>query len=311
MEAKEIDIVPLDKLNIKDAYKLYNSGLNGSLTFLQFELKYNNGAFGIPECSHLAYFNNKAIGFYGIIPAMVVKDDKKFLAAQACEFITLKEFRKQKVHYQLGKKCYERLIEHDCKFVFGFHSKASFNASKKLAWKTVNKNLFRFHLPLNNYPLMNIVHKLKSKRRKESLFKKLINHQNIAENKIENILSKESGVSIIYDKTYISYKTFSPNYIVEFNNVKFWLKLRGYLEIGAIYYDDTADLQEAINELVSVMRKLPIKEIIITAPYNTQLYHALALKYSPLPSFVIGYLDFAIDYSGVDFLCNSADLDTF
>ncbi|MBC8047257.1 MAG: hypothetical protein H7Y00_10705 [Fimbriimonadaceae bacterium] len=311
MASAPIHIIRLSNDNMKDAHLLYKEVLRGELSFESFSKKYDTVYTGVNHCAHIAYAGNKPIGFYGIVPSYFLHKGKKYLGAEACDFATVKEFRGQAINAKIATQCYEVLKEYDCHFVFGLHSFASYTASKKMHWIEVKRKLFLFRFAVNTFPFVQYMHKLNVFGNADARFKTVFAQYIIERNSFTNLLNSDDGVSALYDEGFLQYKTFSPNYVIEILGVKFWVKMRSFLEIGAVYYKREEDFHNALKHLIQLAKKIYVKEIIINASEGTSLYSALIKLTTPQPSWPAGYLNFRNEMDAAELVFNSADFDTY
>ncbi len=311
MIAADIKIQTLTTENIRDAFFLYKKVMKGSFTYRQFFQKYQTDYAGLPQCSQLAYFNGKPIAFYGAIPCFVKAAGNRLLATQVCDSFTLKEYRKQKINYKLAERCYELLRSYHCSFLFGFQNLASYSAAKKHDWHVANKILFRFHIAIHRTFVSRWIGKLMIKFGYRKKFERVFATMICNERDFHNILDNENGITVDYESGFLQYKTFTPNYFILIGDVKFWVNLKSYFEIGAIDYQDKETLHAALQKLIGLLNSLYISQIILNAPYNSRLYRDLCNWYEPHPSWIIGYLNFDGKVDGAEILVNPADFDTY
>ncbi len=310
IDKKSLGVVKITPANMRDAYQLYSSILNGKLSFNHFYAKYTNKCESLQCIGYLAYVDDKPAGLFGALTNQFEKEGMEFIASQSCDACVSPEFRGSGIITALASECISELKQIGAHFIFGMYSNIQIrSAMEKINWSIINNPVFRFNIIEQPKGIFRISNKLKWLVNKKEFYSQLNKHLQDYDG-FFNILKSEYGIAAVYNSKNMTCRQSNDKYMIELNDVKIWIKIKSYIDIGAIVYNDELSLKIALDNLRSITR-MTGKNLVINAPFNSRLYTALCKYYDPIPSWQIGYLNFKKDFDGAELLCNSADIDTF
>lgn len=291
-----IKIEPLTNERIKDVQSLMQLSLNRFVPLKVLEHKYNGNLY----CEHkhialLAYLEGKAIGFYGIIPMVYMRNEKQILVGQTCDSYTHPEYQGRGLHKALAEETYRRIISLGFKGVWAFHSENTYHSCKKLDWE-VYDNFKRYEINVSGlgsfriYSKFPFLSKLKSKRIERVLNSFVeVDRFPIEKNEGQNWFHLNSD-------NYIAYKNNFYCRILKIQDCFVWIRFDYALHIGAIsnLTEDNATL--VINQLKSLAKSIGSKKIIIQLNPKHPACKILEKRVEAKESFIVGYKNFSSDF---------------
>ena len=208
----DIDDVPSIKM-------LFWKVFRKKVTKKYLEKKYNTSHLGIDYICTIAYFNSKAVAFYGALPQSFICRGQELKVAHAGDSITLPEHQRKGLHFQLAKEAYKVMQENDIKFVYAFHSKKTYLSTKKLGWKK-HKRMLRFHIKTHSLPIAKLVNKFDFNNVYDIFCNEKLSED--AYLKLRLIGQDKFCQAITHD--YINYKnSFNNHYCLEIDDCVFWV----------------------------------------------------------------------------------------
>lgn len=265
--------------------------------------KYNTFYAKCGPLASIAFLKDEPVAFYGAIPVEIKKGADSFLAAHACDSMTLKKYRGKGLHYQLALLSYDEMKRQNIKFVFAMHSDNTLKATGKLNWQT-GKPLSRFHVKVNLPKAIKFLSVLKNKT-------KITGVEEINRKYFFNPLGNMDRMHINYSDSYLNYKCFSDNKIIELAGCQFWLKMNNSIWIGAVNGLNENNMDEVLKELQLFSIKNKTDELIFQTSKDNHMHQLLSKKFNPVDSFPVGYLSFDKSIDPEELLLNFADLDSF
>lgn len=310
-KSRKYEFVPLTEDNIMLLQGLYQEVFGISYSLEQIKAKYRPAYTGIEAQGHFAFYQDKAVAFHGAIPVLMNYKGHIELSAQYGDAMTLKDHTGQGLFTRLGELSDERLKLHGVKFVWGFPNQNSeYGYVNKLNWKGKERmRCYIFKLkPLSSELVF----------RKTKVFEK--NKQAQIKKKLKPLIIKKSGsLSIDFEHgggvdrsdAHYAYKSFSPNYFIQLNETKVWIKTLGGLLVGDMEAKSGNQVNQTILELKKLANELGLNKVVIQASPGSKLNQILAKKYNSIDSWLIGYKNFnsEIPFEELDF--TYGDLDTF
>lgn len=278
-----------------------------SLTYLKN--KYDTSIFGMKYICTIAFDDKKPIAFYGAIPQGFRINNHSFFVAQGCDSITLPQYQKQGLHYNLALKAYEIMKEKKVKFVYSFLNENSYYSTKKLGWKAPIK-MKRFHLNIPTLPISRITNKLGLQKLYIPLVDFFLNQYAVNHLSEIDTLNKKNGNN--YSEGFFIYKnSFNKHYLLKLHQCFFWVKVKAILEVGFFVANSKSDFKNAIGQLKKLAFLMGCNEILFQVSTNSKMYEFLQEIANPKESWLVGYLPFedSIDMNQLEF--TYADLDTF
>ena len=292
--------------NIKDVLFLFNSVFDFKATLPYLQKKYDTSYTHAKHLTYLLYDNDTPIAFYGALAQLFNFNGKKVLGVHACDSIVMPNYQRKGIHKFLAGKAYELMKTEHVKFVYAFHSEATFYSCKKLNWEE-HKNFRCFIFKTGAFPIIKIAKRVGLKNLHKNYVNKYL--KKYIATSFEN--SNSQSLSVDYSPAFFKYKCFTNNYIIELDNVKWWIKISSGIMVGDVNFNSEEDLFKSINSLKKLGRKIGCSEITMQAYPETILEKALTKKYDSFESWVLGVkkLDIDFDISGLS--PNFGDLDTF
>lgn len=301
----------LNKSNIEHLVFLYKKvfGTRYALDFVKS--KYLNDYTGITAQGHFAFFKNKPVAFHGAIPVLMKQGDQIELCAQYGDAMTLKSHTGNGLFTILGKKTDTLLQELGVQFVWGFPNQNSeYGYVNKLDWQGTER-MQCYIIKINTAPTEQLYRKSKvfskyNQNRIEHKLRKLI----IPKQNLHSIDTDEYGGIDRSDQFY-KYRSFTPNYFIELNGIKAWIKPKGGLLVGDIEVQSSQQIMRSIEDLKELASSLGLNQLIIQASPKSKLNQVLKNELKPIDSWLIGYKNFSskLDLSKLQF--TYGDLDTF
>lgn len=303
----------LTKERFKDLQELYQKVFGNYYTLEYIEKKYNPFSSNNMLFGHIAYFNNEPVAFQGAIPVKMKYINNIEIAAQYGDAMTLPNHTGKGLFTKLGELTDERLKNAEIKFVWGFPNQNSeYGYINKLNWK-FKERIIGYQCNNSFFPVEKVF-QLNSKTAD------LYNH------KIEKTLSKfktettligsvfknKDVVSTSRDKEFYVYKSVNDNFIIEIENIKFWIKIKNGLLIGDIETSSEEAFFKALNKLKSIVFAKGVSKIVIQASPNTQIdYLMQKTNWKPFQSWIVGYKNFSSVFPLEKLKLTFGDLDTF
>jgi hypothetical protein len=294
---------------IKDVQFLFREVFKYKVSEAYLKAKYNTAYSGKKHLCFLAYENNKPIAFYGALPYRFQYQNERFLAAHACDSITLPTHQRKGLHFELATRSYEVMQQNGLQFVFAMHSDNTFRATKKLEWLST-ENMLRFHVKTGAIPHAKVAQKIGLNNQFQKRVKKALS-AHLVTRSFENPLAKEGWMCTEYPTTFYDYKNFTPNHVIQIGATTFWVKAETVMMVGAFDSSSEVELEKSLIELKKCARKLGINELLFQVSRNTKQAQQLASLCEAKESWLIGYLNFSCEVPFEKFKLNYGDLDTF
>ena len=314
MEIKdgEYRFARLSDNNLSDLVLLYKSAFKSNVSADFFKNKFETTFTGITHLGFLAYANdNTPSAFYGVFPCFVELQGRKILTAQSGDTMTDPQHQGKGLFTKLARMTYELAGNNGVKFIFGFPNKNSYPGfTKKLNW-THQENIRTYIFKTNTVPLIKVAKKLQLARMYESyalaVFRKYISGSRPFEN---SVIDSESG-GIIHDAAFFKYKTYTRNFIVELEGVRFWLKLDGKLWIGDVERTSMEKFNKALQKLLRLCFSAGCTELTWNLSPGSYWDVLLQKKYRSSDGLPIGFLDLGNETNLPKVKFTGGDFDTF
>jgi len=307
----EYKYVQLDDSNINHLVYLYKKVFNQNYTLEEIKAKYLANYTGITAQGHFAFLNNKPVAFHGAIPVLMKYKNKVELAAQYGDAMTLPSHTKKGLFSTLGELTDQVLIKKEVKFVWGFPNQNSeYGYVNKLNWLG-NSRMKYLIIDLKTIPKEALYRKTKilekafQRKTKQALDSIITTKENLAS------IDTNQFVSVNRSKDYYNYKSFTPNYMVELNSCKVWIKPLGGLLVGDLEVKNETQVLDTIERLKELAVQLGLKKVIIQASPESDIYKILQTQFSFSDSWLIGYKNFDSDFPLEKLQFTYGDLDTF
>ena len=303
----------LEDKRIPHVKYLFKEVFNKKVTQNYLWAKYDTSYLGAKHLCYLAYHDDEPIAFYGAIPQRFRTRGQEFLAVHTCDSFTMAAYQRQGLHRDLALKSYDLMKEHGVKFVYAFHSENTFHSCKKLGWDE-GKRMRGYYLITGAFPMGQMMFKVGLQKSVIHKADRLFHRYQIEKHEFTNSQAGEEGMWHDYQRSFFMYKSYSPNYLLDFIGVKFWIKVAGAaIWVGDVSFGNREHFFQGHHALAKFGKKLGIPKILYQVRVGTPLDAALRTV-EPDPGFEswrVGYLAFdeSLDMSQLN--VNFGDLDTF
>jgi N-acetylglutamate synthase-like GNAT family acetyltransferase len=266
-------IVKLNKANINCLYILYKAVYSKKQSMHYYEKKYaltilNEGAVGF-----FMLDKNDPIAFFGIIPTRLSIQSNIILAGQMVDLMVLPKYRFQGLYTELVLYAMDSLKNTSISLLYVFPNQNSFPG-------LIQKLNFT-HLETMNCYTFNTQHSFIKK-----IKTKLLNFNN--EPKVinfKNSLLEYGYDAVIYDKEYLEYKAYNPNYFIKDNDDTLWLNKSNITWLGAINVSDKKTTFYNAIKTMQESKKLTTLTYLVSP--NNPIDDSLSLVLKPTPAFPI------------------------
>ena len=300
----------LDDSNLKDVHFLYEKIFKQHISIDNLAKKYDTSYTGISHVTFLAYDGEKPIAFYGALPQRMNYNGESILAVHTCDSLTLPEYQRKGLHKMLALKAYDLMRKEGVRFVYAFHSENTFHSCKKLDWK-LTYSIKGFLIKTTNIPVAKAVRKFKPLIEPfDNYARNVLAPYLIEANQFENSNESE-GLYHDYNAAFFNYKCFTNNFIIQIENVNFWLNVTSRVSVGDVLFETESDLLNGIEKLRKLTSKLGLNEILFQTTPGTRIEQILSKHFTGFESWKVGYYLFDNQIDIDQLKVNYGDLDTF
>lgn len=215
-------------------------GIKRSPAYLK--AKYDTAWCGVRHVAHLAFKGDTPAGFYGAVPQRFRRGDATLLGAHTCDSFVVPEFQRQGLHRELALRTYDHMREVDIRFVYAYHSEATYRQCQKLGWADLAQ-LRGYYLPTGAWPGMKVRNRLFPGKWPAAFdnLERLVS--------MPNSQASEDTLTLDYCPEFFTYKSFTPNRVLQLGASKVWLKTGGTLLVGDMQAEDTETLKNDLETL--------------------------------------------------------------
>ncbi|RLE17992.1 MAG: hypothetical protein DRJ65_22005 [Acidobacteria bacterium] len=297
--------------NMEDLQFLFREVLGRRFPISYLQQKYNTSFTGVRHLTHIAYHRSQPVSFYGVVPTFFSWNNNRYLAAQTCDYLTLRSHQRKGLHRQLSDRAFELMRHHGVTIAFALMSDDSLASGKKLGWNLLGR-MQAFVIPCVTLPVAKAVRKLRfANTLFDSFTHRVFREHTIPSEDYRNSLIEEGWLGVEYSPDFFAYKTFTNNFHIKLDGVTAWIKADRNLLVGDLNFKTDQALEQAIVRLKRFAALSGFTEIIIQASSETRLLAHLESRYSSHPSWTIGYIDLGSGLPTEKLRCNFGDFDTF
>lgn len=304
----------LDKTNIKDLLFLYKHAFNASEDLDFIQKKYNTSFVGITNVGFIAYhiLTNEPAAFYGVFPIQVEINETQLTAAQSGDTMTHPNHRGKGLFITLAKMTYDLAKELGVEFVFGFPNDNSYPGFvNKLNWQHYS-NVNHYKIAASSIPIDKLA-------KRYSLFQPILNLfipkplSIAAAFQFPNSLKHQNNSygTVCHHQQFYNYKTYYPNFVIELEGVKCWLKVDGRLWVGDIEFCNEDKFMTVVNALVNYAKRKFCSSVQFSVFENSSYDTWLKKKFKAHSSIAAGCLNLSMNYKPEKFAYQAVDFDTF
>lgn len=310
------NVIPINKNSYSQIQQLYLLSFGVSDSLEGINKKYDTSIFGMNTIGMMAVSESKeAAAYYGVFPMVLHYKDKDYIVAQSGDTMTAPNHRKKGLFILLAKEVYAAAAQQKVAFVFGFPNENSFPGfQQKLSWNFYGC-MQRFVLKGSMLPLCEAAYKWASLATLYRSFVKLrlrAYQLEPAEKNIQSFSYSETEGYIKKDKAFFDYKLRDPDtYLIQVNGFSLLIKVKNHLYIGTVGYFEASRIQDFLNCLLKLSRKLACKKILLSLSANHWLFKRLQPVITPEESLPIGFyaIENFFEWENISFC--QADYDTF
>lgn len=303
--------VPLSNENIHELIPLYRSVFNVKYSLKQIKAKYQPTYTGIYAQGHFAFHKGKAVAFHGAIPILMRHKNEVELCAQYGDAMTLEQHIGNGLFTKLGELTDEALNKKDVRFVWGFPNQNSeYGYVNKLHWEG-KERMQCYILKLNSLSSEVVYRKTKILERKnQKRIKSALAPLTIEKKNLHSINTINYG-GVDRSDSFYDYKSFSPNYFIQLNESKVWVKPLGGLLVGDMEVKDKSSALKTVEDLKLLAKSLGLNKVVFQTSPKSELNSILNSIYRPIDSWLIGYKNFHSNFPLDKLQFTYGDLDTF
>jgi hypothetical protein len=305
--------IRLSAANIGDLAKLHKTAYGKILLTNFFTRKYATAYTGAESIGFIAYDQQMVpVAYYGVIPCFLVNNGKTILAAQSADTMTHPDHRHKGLFIQLAMLTYKLCKSTGIKLVFGFPNQNSLPGFiNKLGWRNT-ETMDCFIIPVKTLPFEKLSHKAGLLKRMYGRYTRFVlKKYKMPYNKISSSVFNENLEGVVRDRNYLRYKTYSNTCVLNIEMVTFWIKISNDLMIGDVTGLTNSNFEKAINQLLSISRKLGIKQIQFQTSPSTQLHRLFDERYQAIPAFPVIFKDLGSGIPNGKMKFTLADIDIF
>lgn len=276
----------LNQENFSKFYRLFGE-IFGTQTSYDFLLKkYDTRYLG----AHLQYigflaFNaqGEAVSYCGVLPFAFRIDGKRYIGAHSCDHMTRTDARKKGVFVELNNRTDELCTQLGVAFVFGFPNQNNHPILVKYAQWVIIDTMQVFEIAVATAPFAAVANRVSWL---ESSYKRYSDSQ-LSAYLTEELLRRE-GNGIIRDRAFYRYKKYSANVVVQLENGKVWLKIKGALFIGDIELAPTGDFSILLTEIRRLAVRLGVRKIVFLSSTKLALTQQFSKHFAPKTGNAVG-----------------------
>lgn len=250
---------------------------------------------------------------YGLYPCRISYEGKTYLAAISGDSMTHENHRGKKLFDTLARKTYQLAKDSGIKFMYCFPNQYTLTGSQKLSWiYREGEQMRTYRIKVSTIPLAKICRKNKMLN---SIHRAWVNFILYSAKKdaahFENSLLKDQIPSVIHDKDYFAYKSYSHNSLIRIADCNAWIKIDGELKIGDIENKNGINFQKLIRKLKRIAFWTGCPEIQTTVCEESHIHQSMKNDFPNDPSFLVGRMEFDLDFPKEKVKFTMADFDTF
>lgn len=291
----------LNKNNLADLARLYSKVYNRNIRVEYYHKKYETKYTGVENAGFISYNDNQPVASFGVIPCFIQSGDKTIPAGQAVDAMTDPAHRHKGMFMKLSNITYDLCDELGIKLLFGFPNQDSYPAMiNHLGWKETGK-MSRFTIPVG--------------RNWKQFFLKRKNYGKVPDkyfseqHEIQNSVVEDGYAGVYRSKTYMSYKSFTDNFVIKMESADLWVKMSNELIIGDIFLKKNN--KDFFREIKLLAKELNLEKISFQVCNNCSLHKLFSDHYQPIPSFPVLIKDLGSGLPAEKIKFTFADIDIF
>lgn len=303
---------PISEKNCIDIQSLYETVFRKKVAKKMIREKYNTDYTGKSYFGYIAYYQNKPVAFFGSVPVVMHYNGKQEIAVQSVDSMVLKEHGGKGLFTKLANLTFEKLIQNDIKFIWGFANEASEERFTKSFDFSYKERLIGYTIITSVFPIEKAIQKISILKKIYSGYVKFIFEKYQTKEFAKGSIDSLDVVSVIRSNDYYHYKSQNGNFTIALFGVLFWIKIKNGLQIGDIEITENGDFAKAFEKLKKLAILCGIEEIQIQSSPDTLITQLLEnIPNKKFISWSICYRNFSSEFPLENLKVTLGDLDTF
>lgn len=298
----------IGKENLDDVVKVFNNtrGTNVKKSF--FEKKYIT-PWSEDFISVIAYYNEEPVSHSVATPFTInILNNHKVVAGQVGDTVTVKTHQRQGLFKNVNAKLCEISENSGIEFLFRFPNPNTFNGLiNHLNYRHID-SFYSFIFKAKTFlPILKILNKLKTKKLIHFFYKTIALLSNSKRSAFESSIIRQGFYGISHDKTFLKYKTFSKNHVLNILGDKYWIKHDDGLIVGDFMVSDE---EKFIKKLKRFCFWTGIHKVKFIVSSGTKEYNLLCKYTKPeksLPICIKKTSNLNLDFSKLKFTFADSD----
>lgn len=302
----------ISEKNCIDIQSLYETVFRKKVTKKRIRQKYNTDYTGKSYFGYIAYYQNKPVAFFGSVPGVVSYNGKQEIAVQSVDSMVLKAHGGKGLFTKLANLTFEKLIQNDIKFIWGFANEASENRFTKSFGFSYKERLLGYTIKTSVFPIEKAIQKVSVLNKIYLGYIKFIFEKYQTKEFVKGSIDSPDVVSVVRSDDYYNYKSQNGNFTIVLSGVLFWIKIKNGLQIGDIEITENGDFLKAFEKLKKLAVLCGIGAIQIQSSPDTLLTQLLEnIPNKKFISWSICYRNFTSEFPLEKLKVTLGDLDTF
>lgn len=310
----EYTIEKLGPQHFNDMQLLFKHCFGRSLADDFFIRKFDTHHYGTDILGYVALAKDGTLASsYGLYPCRISHEGKIIPAAISGDSMTHENHRGKKLFDTLARKTYELAKDSGIKFMYCFPNQYTLTGSQKLGWIYQDGEQMRtYKIKVNTIPFAKICRKNKILNQvHRSYVNFMLRSAKKNAGQFENSLLRDGIPSVVHDTGFFAYKSYSLNSVIRIADCNAWIKIDGELKIGDIENKNGIDFQQLIKKLKRIAFWIGCPEIQTTVCEESHIHRSMKNDFPNDPSFLVGRMEFGLDFPKEEVKFTMADFDTF
>lgn len=309
----EYTIERMSPKHFREMQLLFKHCFNRWLADDFFERKFDTAHFDFGILGYVAISKDGSLASsYGLYPCRISRNGKTYNAAISGDSMTHENHRGKKLFDTLARKTYQLAEESGIKFMYCFPNQYTLTGSQKLGWQYTGEQMRIYRIKVKTIPLAKIFRKNKFLNAIHRGWSNLVlsRYKKHAQ-QFENSLLKDGIPGVIHDADFFSYKSYSFNSVLHIAGYNAWIKIDGEMKIGDLENNSGIDFQLLIKKLKRIAFWIGCPEIQATVCEESFMHQSMKNDFPHEPSFLVGRMEFQLDFPKEEVKFTMADFDTF
>lgn len=309
----EYTIERMSPKHFREMQLLFKHCFNRWLADDFFERKFDTGHFDFGILGYVAIARDGSLASsYGLYPCSISRNGKTYNAAISGDSMTHENHRGKKLFDTLARKTYQLAEESGIKFMYCFPNQYTLTGSQKLGWQYTGEQMRTYQIKVNTIPFAKIFRKNKLLNSIHRGWSNLVLSRYKKQARLfENSLLKDGIPGVIHDADFFNYKSYSYNSVLNIAGCNVWIKIDGELKIGDLENKSGIGFQLLIKKLKRIAFWIGSPEIQTTVCEESFVHQSMKNDFPNEASFLVGRMEFQLDFPKEEVKFTMADFDTF